>query len=436
MPHVALNKDPKGNWRFYAQYDATTDQVVAWANKGRKGKMVGVGIVNDDDSGHGTHVQSVILNSATEADGTYHGIAPYAHLVSVKAFDENGQGSYADVIRGINWVVNNSADRKIRVLNLSLNATPKSHYWDDPLNRAVMRAWESGIVVVASAGNTGPNAMSIGVPGNVPYVITVGAMTDNYTPADGSDDRLATFSAAGPTVEGFVKPEIVAPGGHVLGLMNNSTTIATEHPEFHDGGAYFTMSGTSQAASIVTGVAALVLEAEPALTPDMVKCKIMNAARPAVDGNGNLAYSVFQQGAGMVNAYDAVYSWNYGCANRGLDIAADLAGDRHFGGRANQNADGTYYLMGLEGYLWTDEGVGTEGYLWTDGGVGVDGLLWTDGYLWTDGTTNINGYLWTDGGGVQTDGYLWTDGDVGIDGYLWTDGLTETMSINTWVDQQ
>ena len=75
-----------------------------------------------------------------------------------------------------------------------------------------MAAWQAGIVVVVSAGNTGPEAMTIGAPGNVPYVITVGAMTDNYTPEDLSDDRLASFSSAGPTKEAFVKPDIVAPG--------------------------------------------------------------------------------------------------------------------------------------------------------------------------------------------------------------------------------
>ena len=99
---------------------------------------------------------------------------------------------------------------------------------------ARMRPEQDQILVVASAGNTGPDPMTIGVPGNVPYVITVGAMTDNYTPADSSDDRLSSFSAAGPTYEGFVKPEMVAPGGHVISMMNDDSQIAMEHPEFHD----------------------------------------------------------------------------------------------------------------------------------------------------------------------------------------------------------
>ncbi|MFK5151175.1 S8 family serine peptidase, partial [Klebsiella pneumoniae] len=89
--------------------------------------------------------------------------------------------------------------------NLSFGAQPQSYYWDDPLNQAVMAAWQAGIVVVSSARNEGPSAMTIDVPGNVPYVVTVGALTDNFTPYDATDDRLASFSSTGPTFEGFVK---------------------------------------------------------------------------------------------------------------------------------------------------------------------------------------------------------------------------------------
>ena len=125
----------------------------------------------------------------------------------IKAFDADGRGSYLDVIRGIDWVVANRDRYGIRVLNLSFSARPVSYYWDDPLNQAVMRAWQLGIVVVASAGNRGPDAMSIGVPGNVPYIITVGAMSDAASKR-ANDDFLASFSSTGPTYEGFVKPDV------------------------------------------------------------------------------------------------------------------------------------------------------------------------------------------------------------------------------------
>ena len=225
------------------------------------------------------------------------------------------------MIRGIDWIVQNRDIYGIRVLNLSLSAPPRSHYWDDPLNQAVMEAWRAGIVVVASAGNTGPDAMSIGVPGNLPYVITVGAMTDNRTPFDPSDDSIASFSAAGPTYDGFVKPEMGAPGGRLLGIMDKSNRIPKKHQDYHDGDSYYYMSGTSQSAAVVSGLAALLLEAEPLLTPDQVKCKLMSGARPATKADGSLAVSVFQQGAGLVNAKASLDSTNHSCANRGLDLA-------------------------------------------------------------------------------------------------------------------
>jgi subtilisin family serine protease len=277
--------------------------------------------------------------------------------------------------------------------------------------------------------------MTIGVPGNNPYVITVGAMTDLYTPEDATDDRLASFSAAGPTVEGFVKPEVVAPGGHMLGLMPMGTTLTLEHPEFHDANTYFTMSGTSQAAAVVTGVVALMLEREPFLSPDEVKCKLMSAARPAVDQNGSLAYSVFQQGAGMVNAYDATYATDLTCANRGLNVDLDLADVEHYGGRANRDESGTYYLRGLEGdgYTFTDSFVFTEGFVFSDAYVFTEGFVFTDAFMFTDG------YIWSDldsNSFVFTDAYVWSDTYVFSDGMVFTDGLTESMSVNFWVPQE
>ena len=166
---------------------------------------------------------SSYLAKAEGNERLYNGVAPNADLVVVKSFDANGVGTYLDVIRGIDWVVANQDRYGIRVLNLSFSAEPISYYWDDPLNQAVMNAWRMGIVVVASAGNRGPDAMTIGVPGNVPYVITVGAMSDAAS-TNPNDDFLASFSSTGPTYEGFVKPEVVAPGGHVMGLMSEKST--------------------------------------------------------------------------------------------------------------------------------------------------------------------------------------------------------------------
>ena len=190
----------------------------------------------------------------------------------------------------------------IRVLNLSLGAPARSRYWDDPLNKAVMRAWQSGIVVVVSAGNSGPLPQTVGVPGNVPYVITVGAMTDNYTTSK-NDDRLASFSSTGPTFEGFVKPDLVAPGGHVWGFMGDLPEDRGGSSDLHEQRRL--LHHVRHVAGGGGGLGcrrAGAVSDNPSLTPDQVKCRIIASGKPAVNADGTLAYSVLQQGTGLVDA--------------------------------------------------------------------------------------------------------------------------------------
>ena len=425
-----LTFDYSGSARIDAVSDARTDEWLRVKSGNTK-----------DDNGHGSHITSVAASSLLTDEGLYNGIAPGAGIFTIVAFDAEGNGTYADVIRGIDVAVQNVG--WIRVLNLSIGAPVQTHYWDDPLNQAVMRAWQAGLVVVTSVGNTGPDPQTVQVPGNVPYVITVGAMTDNDTPLDLSDDRLASFSSTGPSYEGFVKPEILAPGGHVLGLMPDYATLPQTYPEFYDGGQYFTMSGTSQAAAVVSGVVALMLTADDSLTPDDVKCRLLASARPFTHPDDTLAYSVFQQGAGVINAYDAVHSTATGCANEGMDIDLDLQGVYHYGGRASMDAYGNYFIMGLDGdgYTWDGTFYSTSGYPWSNGYIFTDGYTFTDGYLFTDGTINADGYIWTDGY-TFTDGYPWNNGYIFTDGYPFTDAypftdtLFEPMSVNVWVPQE
>lgn len=404
--HPALDTTALGLSRVLAQYDAFSD--TSDSNSLALLGLTSLGTTADtDSSGHGTHVTGIMLNTQRSDDGRYFGIAPNANLVSIRAFDADGRGTYSSVIRGLDWIVKNKDAHRIRVLNLSFGATPRSYYWDDPLNRAVMKAWKAGIVVVASAGNDGPTPQTITVPGNVPYIITVGAMTDNYTPADPSDDRLASFSAAGPTYEGFVKPEVVAPGGHVWSLMSTKARIAQEHPTYQNDGDYFTMSGTSQAAAVVSGAVALLLQAEPGLTPDEVKCKLMASARPAVDPSGKYAYSVFQQGAGLINAYDARYEVRHDCANRGLDVQKDLDGTEHYRGPAEQSSNGAYYLTTNPGESWDQGYAWDQGYLWRKSAD--DEETWSQGYLWRKNAEDDT----------------WNSSNTGT-----------AMSINQWVHQE
>src|SRR6266850_5466396 len=299
----------------------------------------------NDLFGHGTHISSIIASSGVATTGKFQGVAPGGNLVSVRVLDSTGAGRYFDVISGIQWVVKQRLRYNIRVINLSLGAPPQSPYWDDPLDQAVMSAWASGIVVVAAAGNRGPQPMTINAPGNVPYVITVGAVTDAYHPMQPLQYQLASFSSTGPTYEGFVKPELVGMGGHILAYAPNNGTLAQEFPQWVGPYNDFTMSGTSQATAVVSGVVALMLQVNPSLTPDQVKCRLMSGAHPAVTSKGVLAYTVFQQGSGLVDAHDAVYGNATNCANQGLNVALDLAGLQHYGGRANRDANGNYYIM-------------------------------------------------------------------------------------------
>jgi serine protease AprX len=401
----------------------------------------GSGPVTGDPYGHGTHITSIAAGGAVNLSGNYLSIAPQANLVIVRAFNGTGGGRYIDVISGLNWIVANRAKYNIRVINLSFGAPPESYYWNDPLNQAVMAAWQAGIVVVVAAGNEGPAAMTIDVPGNVPYVITTGALTDNYTPYNLSDDRLASFSSAGPTYEGFIKPEIISPGGHMVASMSSQSYLANIDPgSMAPTAEMFTMSGTSMAAAVTTGVVALMLQSDPALAPNDVKCRLLASARPAVTSSGTLAYSVFQQGAGLINAVSAVNSSATGCANRGLNIAADLAGTQHFGGPANEDAQGNYYVMNMQGSSWGGSQP-NDGYYWSTAYNGSQGYTWSEGYAWSQTYPWNQAYTWSSS-------YLWSKGYTWSSGYLWSksaswwssstspSGSATPASIESWVPNQ
>jgi serine protease AprX len=350
-----------------------------------------------DPSGHGSHVAGIIANSRVGgADGMWNGVAPNVDLVGVRVLNEDGMGWYEDVIEGIQWVVDNRELYNIKVMNLSLVAAPAGPYWADPLNQAVMRAWAEGITVVAAAGNDGPNPMTVGVPGNNPYVITVGAFTDSYTPYPDQweDDYLTPFSAAGPTLDSFVKPDVIAPGAHMVSTMMSSSRIAMAHEAYKIGGTHFSMAGTSQATGVVSGIAALILSHDPGLTPDQVKYRLMHTALLWTEAEGeHTLYSMWQQGAGRVNAPDAVLADidPTAVANYGLDITADLADPE----------------SGYEGYTYYDEETG-EFRLQDDPGD------WPDGYSnWNGQYTPLTGGYgaWTGGYSAWAGGYsAWAGG--------------------------
>lgn len=337
--HPGLNKSTDGK---------NGDRIVAWVD------FVDGANHPQDPNGHGTHIAGIIANTQVGPDDEWNGMAPGVNLAGVRVLNDEGYGTYEQVIQGIQWVIENKDEYGIRVMNLSLLSSVQSPYWADPLNQAVTRAWQAGIVVVVAAGNNGPDPMSISVPGNNPYAITVGAFTDNYTPEDWSDDYLTPFSAAGPTLDAFVKPDIIAPGAHMTAPMMPNTAVSRNHTANRVSANYFSMAGTSQSAAVVSGVAALMLSENPGLTPDQVKYRLQITALPWITADEtDTLYSVWQQGAGRLNAYDAVFGSVEGSANQGMDIAADLAGEQHYEGFSYYDAEAGQYRLRGDFSAWT-----------------------------------------------------------------------------------
>lgn len=246
----------------------------------------------DDAFGHGTHVAGIIAglgSAASRVTPLYTGgIAPGAQLVNVRVLGDEGVGLTSDVIAGIDWVVANKAKYNIRVINLSLGHPVNEPSETDPLCEAVARAVGAGIVVVAAAGNSGvaadgtPILGGIMSPGNSPYAITVGAVNTQGT-VKRPDDQIATYSSRGPTRFDFtVKPDLAAPGNKIISLEANGSYLVRNYPYLHKAGSginsYMQLSGTSMAAPMVSGAAALLLSGNAKLIPAQIKLALQTGA--------------------------------------------------------------------------------------------------------------------------------------------------------------
>jgi serine protease AprX len=278
-----------------------------------------------DTYGHGTHVAGIVAGDGRRrsyedpAEGRYVGVAPDANLIAIKASDDQGGGTILDVIYGLQFAVDHKADYNIRVVNLSLASTIPTSYRTDPLDAAVESAHFHGILVVAAAGNRGTSADATHYsPGNDPYALTVGAVDDRAT-TDRTDDTVADWSSTGQTQDGVAKPEITAPGSHIVSTLATGSAFADLCPTCVVDGSYIRLGGTSLAAPVVAGAAALVFEAHPDWTPDQVKATLIETAHD-VEG-----------GAAEVDASAATTTENpVGTANVGLvpnDLVDAATGD-------------------------------------------------------------------------------------------------------------
>ena len=238
-----------------------------------------------DQYGHGTWVAGIAAGAGIASQGAYVGIAPSASIINLKVSDDGGLAHASDVLQALSWVAENHAAYNIRVVNLSFVSSLAEGYATNLLDAGVEMVWHSGVSVVVSAGNAGANTEQY-APANDPYVITVGASDESSTPKT-DDDSLAWFSSFGITQDGFSKPDLVAPGRHIVGpLASSGAVLAREFPGKVVDRVYISLSGTSASAPVVSGAIALLEQAQPTLSPDQIKWLLVHTARPLGPGAG------------------------------------------------------------------------------------------------------------------------------------------------------
>ena len=277
-----------------------------------------------DGRGHGTFVAGIAAGAADN----YTGGTPQAPLVSLDVMDDHGVARTSDVIAAAQWILANKNTYNIRVANFSLHSATKSHFFRDPLDQAVEKLWFSGVVVVAAAGNygvpTGPSGV-LYAPGNDPFVLTVGAIDIGGT-KNTHDDMNAPWSAYGRTPDGFMKPDLAAPGRYMVGPVPATSTLAIEKASNVVAPGYIQLSGTSFAAPIISAAAAQILAKHPEYTPDQVKGALMASTKP-VDGA-----PVGSVGVGEIQVSNAAAMKTPPNPNKALDqfVKPDLTGSPVF----------------------------------------------------------------------------------------------------------
>jgi serine protease AprX len=264
----------------------------------------------DDSYGHGTFMAGIIAGNGAASNGKYVGMAPAANILSLKIAGASGASDVSTIIAAIQWVVTAQPTYNIRVLNLSLGTDSTQSYTIDPLDFAVEKAWQAGIVVDVAASNRGPAAYTISDPANDPFVVTVGAVDDQGT-AGINDDVLPNFTGRGPTAtDNLSKPDVVAPGAHIVSLAAPGAAITTQFPPTM-AAPYRRGSGTSMANAVVSGLVAQMLSLQPSLTPNRVKYMLTSTARAAASTDP------LAVGSGEVDGWGALAA-RPGLANQGV----------------------------------------------------------------------------------------------------------------------
>jgi len=257
--------------------DLGPNKIIAWRD------YVGSQSTPYDDHGHGTHCSSIATGEG-DGNAAYTGVAPGAALIGLKVLNWFGSGSMSDIDAAIQWCINNKDTYGIDIMSMSLGAAGSSD-GSDSTSQLCNQAFAAGIVPVIAAGNEGPESRTIGSPGAAEDCITVGAFAD--VGEDGFN--ITDFSSRGPTADGRTKPDICAPGLDIMAADAGTTN------------GYVSYMGTSMATPFTAGSVALMLDANPNLTPAQVKDIIMNTAVDWGPAGKDIDY-----GAGRLQTYEAV----------------------------------------------------------------------------------------------------------------------------------
>ncbi len=430
----------------------------------------------DDPFGHGTHVAGLAMGVGNFSNNAYTGIAPGADLINLRVLDSDGVGTVAGVLSALNWVLMNRTRYNIRVVNMSLGTPAVDSYMNDPICIAVRRLVDAGIVVVTAAGNDGkdengePIYGRIHSPGIEPSAITVGCSNSMGTDSR-ADDVMATYSSRGPTrgywtdstgvnhYDNLVKPDLVAPGNRIVQAEAKDNYLVDTNPQLEtniytdDHKRVMYLSGTSMAAPEVTGAAAMLLQVNPSLTPNLVKAILMYTAQPLA------GYNMLEQGTGELNIEGAVrlaklVRTNLSAqtplgsplltvntpptpmttiAGATFNWSQGIIGDYSY--MTGVNLITQYQLIFGLGHLLSNGIMLSNAHLLanstqvTNGVMVGDTVLTSNGYPLGNGTAFLDTSLLLGNGMLLPDGHLLSDGVVLGDGHLLSNQTYQSLSV-------
>ena len=364
-------------------------------------------LADQDTFGHGTFMAGIIAGRGADNPSSdlasapadiQLGVAPDANLLSVKLATGDGSTDVSEVIAALDWVTQHPVmpnGTRIRVINLSYGTDSQQDYRSDPLAAAAENAWRHGIVVVTSAGNDGNHSDGMTDPAIDPYVLAVGAADSADRKEWDNKTTVASFSSVG---DGVRNPDLVAPGRSIVSLRTNGSTIDDNNPQGKvsgdTSGRLFRGSGSSQAAAVVSGAVALLLQAYPNLTPDQVKAALVQSAKP-------ITGTRVQVGAGLLNVAGA------------LDTAGKLSLTDKVAALLNASAKQSFPISTGQGSIEAARGgselVDADGNA-LSGEIDVQGNAWDPAAWWAASSSLASwdngkwlGVTWTGDGWENTD---------------------------------